>query len=247
MDAVIGVATTAALAAGAVYAGALTGWAGLVAAIFGSIIVVSAGFAYLALLVLFVVGASLATRYAIEEKTARRVQEGTRGERGVSNVLAHIALPTAIALTIVLPVGWGPDETSALFAAAMAFGASDTFASEFGVLQGRAVSILTFRPVAPGVNGGVSALGTMWAAVGAGITAVVGFLLFAAFGLPTSVFVRWAVTVALAGFLACLVDSVVGETLENRGYLTKGGTNFVAMLSAILLAYPLWTVLGGSP
>ncbi len=239
-DAGIGVAATVALAAAAVAARALTVAAGAIAAIFGGVIVVTAGFPYLALLVLFVVAAVLATRYGLEEKQRRSVQEGVHGERGVSNVVAHILIPTAIAVSGALPGGPGPTETSVLFGSAIAFGAADTFASEFGVLESRAYSILGFRPVPAGTNGGVSALGTTWAATGAVTTAFVGFLIFAAFGRGLGGLVPWLVTVALAGFLACQVDSVVGELFENRGYLTKGGTNFVAMASAVGIGLLLW-------
>ncbi|HTT26420.1 MAG TPA: DUF92 domain-containing protein [Thermoplasmata archaeon] len=235
--ALVGVAVTAALAAAAVYAGALTSWAGLVAAAFGSVIVDLVGFAYLALLVLFVVASVLATRYALEEKQRRNVQEGTKGERGVSNVLAHIVVPTALVGSTLLP-GLAPPTSAltALYASALAFGAADTFASEFGVLQGRALSILTLRPVAPGTNGGISAVGTVWAAVGALTTGVVGYGLFRIFHVAVGPPAGWIALVALAGFAACQIDSVLGETLENRGLLTKGGTNFLAMLSAVALA-----------
>lgn len=241
----LGVALTLLLAAGAIYAEALTFWAGTVAAAFGSIIVVIAGFPFLALLVLFVVASVLATRYALEEKTRRRVQEGTRGERGVDNVLAHIVVPTVLAVATLWHGPLAESDLTVLYAAAIAFGSADTFASEFGVLQGGAVSILTLRPVAPGVNGGVSRLGTLWAAVGALLTAVFGLALFQIFGVGVGSIARWIAVVALAGFLGCHVDSVLGETLENRGFLTKGGTNFLGMVATVGIALALLAALGG--
>jgi uncharacterized protein (TIGR00297 family) len=245
LDAVVGVALTAALALAAVVSGALTRWAGAIAFGFGVVIVVLGGFPYLALLVLFVVGSVLATRFRFEEKQRRKVQEGTHGERGVPNVLAHILLPTGLVL-----VAWGaPDRLpmialAVLYTAALAFGAADTFASEFGVLAGRARSILTGRPVEPGTNGGVSGVGELWAFIGALTTGVVAVALFAladGLGLPVAGFL---VVAPVAGFLGCQVDSVLGETLENRGYLTKGSTNFLGMLSAIVLAGVLLFAVG---
>jgi uncharacterized membrane protein len=50
--------------------------------------------------------------------------------------------------------------------------------------------------------------------------------------------------VTLAGFLGCQVDSVLGETLENRHYLSKGGTNLVAMVLTVLIAVALLVALG---
>ncbi len=242
--ATIGVAVTVALAAAAVFARALTTSAGLVAAGFGSVIVVLAGFPFLLLLVVFVVTSSVATRYRFAEKRRRNVQEGTAGERGVSNVVAHIVLPAVIAsaggLRLVPPA-----QAAVAYAGALAFGVSDTLASEFGVLTGEAHSLLTGRKVASGTNGGVSAVGELFAFAGAGGTAVVGWALFAVFHAPVGPIPVFLAAVILAGFLGCQVDSVLGETLENRGYLTKGSTNFLGMLAAVGLALAFaWGIAG---
>ena len=246
LPAAFGVILTVALATGAVAARALTPLAGAVAAAFGIVIVVLVGFPYLALLILFVVASVLATRFRIQEKRSKNVQEGAAGERGVSNVVAHIVLPTGLAIA----GGWAPPLIPApalevLYASALAFGASDTFASELGVLAGKARSILTLRPVAPGTNGGVSALGEAWGFVGAALTAIVALALFRAFDAPVPVTSLFLGAVVVAGFLGCQVDSVLGETLENRGFLSKGSTNFFGMLSSIAIATAILAVWGG--
>lgn len=246
LDAGIGVGLTAALALAAVSSGALTRIAGAVAFLFGAVIVVVAGFPFLALLVLFVVASTLATRYGFEEKRKKNLHEGSHGERGVSNVVAHIVLPTGLVLTaLVVPSGLPVAPLAVLYAAALAFGAADTFASEFGVLAGSARSVLSGRPVPPGTNGGVSAIGELWAFVGALTTAIVGLGLYALFQAPRGTAGTFLVVVALAGFAGCQVDSVLGETLENRGYLTKGTTNFLGMLSAVAVAAGLLVAFGG--
>ena len=245
IPAAFGIVVTVGLAVAAVAARALTPMAGVVAAAFGTAIVVLVGFPFLALMILFVVGSVLATRFRIEEKRRRHVQEGAAGERGVSNVVAHIVIPTGLAIG----GGWIPPlipmpTLTVLYASALAFGAADTFASELGVLAGTARSILTFRPVSPGTNGGVSVVGEGWAFVGAGITAIVGYALFRVFStaLPSAGLFVGAVVVA--GFLGCQVDSVLGETLENHGYLTKGSTNFLGMLSAVAIGAAIVTAAG---
>jgi uncharacterized protein (TIGR00297 family) len=239
----VGIVATVLLAVGSVLARALTPAAAAVAAAFGIAIVVAAGFGFLILMVVFVVVSSLATRYRFAEKLRRHVQEGRAGERGVSNVLAHIVLPTAIALGGGL--GWIPWPTTAvLFACALAFAHSDTLASEFGVLTGSAVSILSFRSVTPGTNGGVSGVGEMFSVAGSVGTALVGFGLYGAFGEPVGVAWVFLVAVGVSGFVGCQVDSVLGETLENRGYLTKGSTNFLGMLAAIATGMGLVALAG---
>jgi uncharacterized protein (TIGR00297 family) len=243
--AVTGAVITVGLALGAVAARALTPVAGAVAAAFGIVIVVFAGFPFLALMILFVVASVLATRFRFERKRRANLQEGSAGERGVSNVVAHIVIPTGLALA----GGWSGSMLSVpalavLYASALAFGAADTFASEIGVLAGSARSILTFRPVAPGTNGGISGTGEVWALVGAATTALVGLGLFAVFATAVPPLAVFVIVVVAAGFLGCQVDSVLGETLENRGYLTKGSTNFLGMASAVAIAAALLLAAG---
>lgn len=245
IPAAFGIIFTVGLAVGAVAARSLTPVAGVVAAAFGIVIVVLVGYPFLALLILFVVGSVLATRYRIQEKRSKNVQEGTAGERGISNVVAHIVLPTGLAIA----GGWVPplipeSTLAVLYASALAFGAADTFASELGVLSGRARSILTFRPVTAGTNGGVSSVGEAWGFIGAVITGLVGLGLFDLFSTSVPPPALFLGAVILAGFLGCQVDSVLGETLENRGYLTKGTTNFLGMLSSVVIAAVLLVAFG---
>jgi uncharacterized protein (TIGR00297 family) len=247
LPAIIGVLATVLLAAAAVAARALTRLAGVVAAAFGAVIVVVAGFPYLALLILFVVASVLATRFRLDEKSRRNVQEGTHGERGVSNVVAHILIPTALALTALgSPSVLGAPARSTLFASALAFGAADTFASEFGVLARKARSILTFRSVEAGTNGGVSGLGEASAFLGALLIALLGAGLFLLFGAVTANPAWFVLVVAVSGFLACQIDSVLGETLENSGFLSKHSTNFLGMLSAVAISALLLVALTGA-
>jgi uncharacterized protein (TIGR00297 family) len=244
IPATVGISITIFLAAGAVVSEALTPLAGIVAAIFGSIIVVAGGFPFLALLVLFVVASALATRYGFERKNAAHVQEGRHGERGISNVVSHIVVPLALVLVPVASPGIVSLPVLAyLYTSALAFGASDTFASEFGVLTGHARSILSGRSVPPGTNGGVSAAGQAWALVGALTTSLVGAGLFFIFGVPLLSAILTLGGVTLAGFLGCQLDSALGEMFENRGWLTKGSTNFVAMVLTTLIAAAFYLTL----
>jgi uncharacterized protein (TIGR00297 family) len=236
-DAVIGVVVTLLLALGAVLGRALTPGAGAVAAMFGVVIVVFAGFPFLALLALFVAASALATRYRFAEKQRQHVQEGHAGERGVSNVVAHIIIPTGLVVAGgVSPPLFHSATTALLFASAIAFGAADTFASEVGVLAGHAQSILSGKSVLPGTNGGVSRNGQLAALAASVTTALVGLGLFWVFGTPLPNMVLFVILVTAVGFLACQVDSVLGELLENRGTLSKGSINFLGMLSAVAIS-----------
>lgn len=245
VDALVGVAVSVVLAAVAVRAGALTRRAGAVAAAFGSLIVIVGGFPFLALLVLFVLASVLSTRYRFEEKRRRNVQEGTQGERGVSNVLSHVLVPTGLVLggavdPAILPAA----PLAVLYTAALAFGASDTFASEFGVLAGPARSILTGRPVTPGTNGGVSDFGELFAGIGAVLTGAFALGLWLLFAAPYGSAAVLVGVGSASGFLGCQIDSFVGATLENRGLLTKGSTNLVSMAASVAIAAVLLVAVG---
>ncbi len=244
----ISVGVTVALGIAAAYAKVLTPYAALLAAVFGIVIVLVGGPSYLAMLILFVLGGSLATRYGWEEKKARKVSEGKAGERGVRNVLSHILVPLGLVLVGPLSIlGALPQNlVPFVYVAALACGTADTFASEFGVLSGKAVSILGTGPVKAGTNGGISFGGELWALLGSLVTVAAGAGIFYTFGglveLPTSV-VLWFAGGTFLGFLGCQIDSLLGATLENRGYLGKGSVNFLAMLFTALIAlgmYLLW-------
>jgi uncharacterized protein (TIGR00297 family) len=86
---------------------------------------------------------------------------------------------------------------------------ADTWGTELGLLaRGKTVSILTFKPVAPGTNGGISLLGMCGASVGALLVTL------------TSLF--WNVTVftigliVLGGVIGSLADSVLGASLQGQ-------------------------------
>ncbi|HEY6238034.1 MAG TPA: DUF92 domain-containing protein, partial [Thermoplasmata archaeon] len=120
LPAALGVGFTVVLAVAAIASRALTPAAGAVAAGFGAVVVVLGGFPFLALFVLFVVASVLATRYGFEEKRRLHVHEGTEGERGVSNVLAHAVLPTGlVVLGAVDPAALPAATLAVLYTAAL--------------------------------------------------------------------------------------------------------------------------------
>jgi uncharacterized protein (TIGR00297 family) len=140
-----------------------------------------------------------------------------------------------------------------LFVTAIAAAAADTAASELGVMSRNPVLIT--RPtliVAPGTNGGISTRGQGYALLAATYTLVLGWLLFAI----STVYaeggreVEWLATHswllplgAIMGFMSCQVDSLLGATLENRGYLSKNDVNFVSITITTLVTYLLLVTL----
>lgn len=182
---------------------------------------------WIALMVLFTGLAVVATRVGAATKRERRVAEPAGGERGLSNVMGNGAAAGIMALATQVP-GIPAAAVATAYATAVAAVAADTLASEIGVLAKRARSILPpFRFVAIGSDGGVSLLGQAAALLGAGAVAAL-----AVFAVGVPVHLAWVP--AVAGFLGCQLDSVLGATLEGdaaRGRpLGKQDVNFLASL-----------------
>lgn len=88
---------------------------------------------------------------------------------------------------------------------------ADTWATETGIRKpGKTISLKTFKSVKPGVDGGISLKGSLFAILG---SLMIGF--FASQGLdsdPLNTFV----VVSISGFLGCLVDSYIGATYQGN-------------------------------
>ena len=199
---------------------------------------------WLLLLLFFLLSSFLATRYKFALKEAMGVQEGVKGERRASNVLANGIAPMAAAILSYIDPAWFPRALSGVvFLSALAVAGSDTLASEIGVLQRDAYLITTFRRVPPGTDGGISWLGQACALGAALYTALVGWFVLGnlarTYGLsatmpPEAVYL---LIPAVLGFVGCQIDSVIGATLERKGLVNKKTTNLLATCSGAILAY----------
>ncbi|MHB1260431.1 MAG: DUF92 domain-containing protein [Thermoplasmatota archaeon] len=198
------------------------------------------GISWLALMTIFPVIGVVTTRIGYRRKAERRVAEAAGGERGVGNVLGNGLAPGLAALALLL-VPLVPERAAALaFATALAAVTADTVASEIGVLSGHARRILPpFGALPVGANGAVSLVGQVAAAAGASAIAVAAAYLL---DLPPTL--AWIP--ALAGFLGCQLDSVLGATLERdadrAGPLSKQDVNFIASAVPAFLVLVVMTV-----
>ena len=98
------------------------------------------------------------------------------------------------------------------YGGAMAASLADSMASELGILSRRPPrDILTWRPVRPGLSGGVTALGFAMSALGAALVAVC----FAAFlDVTAAGFFAAFLDVTAAGFFAAVCDSALGSAVQ---------------------------------
>lgn len=221
-------------------------WDGAIAAFgVGLVIGVFGDITWLLLLLLFLLSSFAATRYRFALKQAMGVQEGVRGERRASNVLGNGLAPAIVAIlggAELVP----KDLSGLLFISALSVAGADTLASEIGVLSPKPRLITNLEPVKPGTDGGVSWLGQGAAAVAALYTGLLGYLVLA----PGSVSLGFSATFpsdaaflaipVVVGFVGCQLDSVLGATLERRGWLDKKLNNLVSTSSGVVFAFLLY-------
>jgi len=218
--------------------GSLTAFAvGMVIGICGSVL-------WLVLLLVFLLTSFGLTKYRYDWKKAQGFQEGKKGERTWRNVAANGAIPTMIAFLSFVAVAMDPntrfftkDVASFLFVSAIAVAASDTAASEIGIIDPRVYLITTFKRTPRGRDGGISLTGTFVAFIAAAYTSVISYVVFAGLDKdllagPSTLFVPM-----LCGFLGCQIDSLIGATLETKGKVGKLGNNFFSILAGTIIAF----------
>jgi uncharacterized protein (TIGR00297 family) len=196
----IGALCAAAVAFVALRAGMLTGGGALAAFIVGTATFGALGPAGAAVLLAFFLSSGALSRVGRAGKR-KLVDIGKTGARDGIQVMANGAVATLCAL---LALGGDPRYAIA-FAGAFAAANADTWGTELGMLSPeRPRSILTLRPIAVGLSGGVTLLGT--------VAEIAGALLIAAASIAVGIGGFWAV--AAGGAAGALLDSLLGASLQ---------------------------------
>tara|TARA_B100000965_G_C19597476_1_gene760923 strand:- start:2248 stop:3006 length:759 start_codon:yes stop_codon:yes gene_type:complete len=212
--------------------------AGVAAAAFIGLLVGLLGhWSWLLILLSFLVFSHLATKWKFEEKKSRNMAESDDGHRGWVNVFANGGIPALIATIAFLNEEW--EYGLWMFGAAVSVAAADTFASEFGCLDDNVRMITTLKKCEPGINGGYSKTGQIAAFCGA---LIIGMMTFSAWYVtnldePMGDGISLMLAVIIIGWIGCQIDSFLGAWFENRGYLTKGGVNTLAITSGMLIMF----------
>jgi uncharacterized protein (TIGR00297 family) len=191
-----------------------------------------------------------ATKIGKNRKEKLGTGENKRG-RNAAQVAANLGVAAMAAQIFVVfdPGTYTPPDTKlvvlGIALAALAEAAADTISSEIGqVFGGQPRMLTTLRPVEPGVDGGVTPAGTLAGMLGAAIVALVGCWPF--FGdliFRDQSFWRLLSAVTLAATFGLLFDSLLGATLERKGWLNNDAVNFLSTLSAYLVMVPLFIAL----
>jgi uncharacterized protein (TIGR00297 family) len=211
---------SAAIAAGVAWAAfrarALDRSGALAAAAVGTTILGFGGWPWALLLITFFSTSSALTRLLVSRKRGLEDSSVRGAGRDAGQVLGNGLLPAALALAHGLGVDarwtWPP------FAAALAAVNADTWATELGALAVRAPRLIT-RPassVPRGTSGGVTMEGFLAAALGAGSIGVLATVLASRVGSP--LVPHQAIIIAACGFAGCLLDSILGATVQVMYY-----------------------------
>lgn len=189
---------------------------------------------------------SLATRAGRRRKEDLGTAESKRG-REARQVAANLGVATIVSNPLVqswmIDRGWlfahgiRAAPVFAIGLAALAEAAADTVSSELGqVLSGHPRMITTLRKAEPGTDGAISLGGTAAGIIAAGAVAAAGSR--ALDGGTVILAVSW-----IAGVFGLFFDSLLGATLERRGWINNDAVNFLSTVSAAGVALGLLSLM----
>lgn len=197
----------------------------------GAFVGIVGSFEWFLLLVIFTVTGFVVTKVDFERKKKAGLQEGRIGERSYMNVIGVGLPPCAVAAFAFIFKDLDYIMLTAAYIGTMAVATADTIASEIGVRDANVWLITGFKKVKPGVDGGVSVLGTAASFVASVAISAVGWYIVFQDLSPI------LMAPAVAGFLGNLLDSVFGATLETRKIISKYTNNMVtALIGAVISA-----------
>jgi uncharacterized protein (TIGR00297 family) len=216
------------------YASYIAGKLTLAGAVTGGVVALgiylSVGFTGICMLGAFFVLSVLATAHKKNIKLKSIGSEQSQ-KRDAFQVLANGGLAALIGLLgYILKVN--VLLVAALVAAALASATADTLSSELGTVYGkRFYNITTLKPDEKGRDGVISLEGTL---VGLAGSAVIAAIYSTSYG--------WSVTfvyILFAGTIGNIADSVLGATLERKGYINNNMVNFLNTVVSAVIYYVL--------
>lgn len=212
------VAISVAMSVEAYKLGLLTKDGAVCSALVGSCVGLTSSINAFFLLSVFTIAGFMATLAGMRRKEKEGLQEGAHGERTWKNV-AGVGIPPCLASLMWFSGILGPEQFAIFFVSTIAVAGADTIASEIGVRDQRVYMITTFERTVPGVNGGISVLGTAVSTVAALLIAVLGWFV-------VTESLDWMLLIPFAaGVAGNLLDSVFGALFENRGWISKYANN----------------------
>ncbi len=200
----------------------------LSATLMGVVIIISSDINWFFILLAFFLLGSMFTRYKYNFKLAHGTAEGKSGVRGYKNVFSN----SLAALALAMAYGVFHSHAAVLMAAylgSVATACGDTLASEIGqTFKGEPRMITTLKKAKRGTDGAVSWLGEGAALFGSLAIAVLAYAL-----IQEDMILLLVVTAG--GFIGTNIDSVLGATLQQKGYLSNNGVNLFATIAGAIV------------
>jgi uncharacterized protein (TIGR00297 family) len=212
LDLFWGLGLSSLVAYGAYRKGSLSPSGLFAATVLGTLIFVLGKLLFWAIMILFFVSSSLLSKINHGNKALVQQEFAKTGRRDWLQVLAN----SAVGLSFAAAYWYSGNQLFIVgYVATFATVNADTWATEIGILSNRPpISILSFKPGAPGVSGAVSLLGT-----GAALAGALFISSLAGIGLlwSNAPSMNWLLIIAvgtLGGFAGCLTDSLLGATVQ---------------------------------
>jgi uncharacterized protein (TIGR00297 family) len=200
----------------------------LSATLMGVVIIISSDINWFFILLAFFLLGSMFTRYKYNFKLTHGTAEGKHGARGYKNVFSN----SLVALVLAMAYGVFHSHAQVLMAAylgSVATACGDTLASEIGqTFKGEPRMITTLKKANRGTDGAVSWLGEGAALFGSLAIAVLAYVL-----IQEDMVLLLVVTAG--GFIGTNIDSALGATLQQKGYLSNNGVNLFATISGAIV------------
>ena len=204
--------------AGAIFAyrrKSLTFSAALAAFFLGAALYLTGGPLFFILLMVFFLSSTFLSHFkaSLKDPIEARIHAKS-GPRDIFQVGANGG--AALIMAVPFAISQNP---AYLVAVAASFAAcnADTWASEIGILSKKApVSLITLKPVSPGLSGGVSPLGFLASLGGSAVVALTyGLYQFAA---GNSGLLLWMqiLMIAFGGLLGSILDSLMGAAIQAK-------------------------------
>lgn len=187
-----------------------SGWLGAI--ISGTLTFGFGGWECGSLLIVFFITSSLLSHFRQAQKQRLSDEKFEKsGQRDLAQTFANGGGAALLALWYGL--SGAPPWLLACFVGMIATATADTWATELGILNPHPPRLITtWRPVAPGTSGGISAHGTIAALAGA---FTISITLVLVTKIARGVWIPWGIPSALiGGLLGSMTDSLLGATLQ---------------------------------
>jgi uncharacterized protein (TIGR00297 family) len=189
-----------------------SGSAGMI--LIGTVVFGLGGPAFAVPLIFFFLSSSILSLYRPLRKVEAMQAADKIGPRDIRQVFANGGVATA---AVILHSIFAAPVWFAVFLAALAEAAADTWGTEIGTLsRSRPISLITFRKINPGQSGGVSIMGTFSSLAGSSLTVLSGLGIIVWRGVPAGLDIGAWIIMIVAGFAGALFDSLLGAALQAR-------------------------------